>query len=81
MYIPKYFDTLNGRVKAIGNVSEGVGYIMHIKYADNNLMKAEAHTYYWKVHYARLVELKEKYDLAGFLKGRNLCRAGRTELD
>jgi len=71
-YKPEYFDFLNGWVKAIEDASEGAKFGMYINYADPNLTKEEAHTHYWKEHYERLVELKEKYDPGRVFEGPQL---------
>ncbi|KAH8732342.1 hypothetical protein GQ44DRAFT_745576 [Phaeosphaeriaceae sp. PMI808] len=53
---------LNGWVSAIEAGDPGVTHGMYINYADTSLSKDQAHTRYWKGNYAKLVDIKAKYD-------------------
>tara|TARA_R110002003_G_scaffold44_19_gene3430 strand:+ start:8947 stop:9771 length:825 start_codon:yes stop_codon:yes gene_type:complete len=71
-YKPEWMDFMNGWIKAIEDASPGQTFGMYINYADTNLTKEEAHTHYWKDHYAKLVELKERYDPGRVFEGPQL---------
>ncbi|KAK2765985.1 hypothetical protein FQN54_007500 [Arachnomyces sp. PD_36] len=56
------FDFLNGWVDAIQKAQGEETLGMYINYADPTLTADEAHEKYWLGNYARLSELKDKYD-------------------
>jgi FAD/FMN-containing dehydrogenase len=71
-YKPEMMSFLNGWVSAIEAGDPTVKHGMYINYADTNLTKDEAHTRYWKDHYAKLVDLKARYDPKKVFEGPQL---------
>jgi hypothetical protein len=72
VYQPDMFSFLNGWVGAIEAADPQVKHGMYINYADTYLSKDEAHTRYWKSHYTKLVQFKDKYDPKNVFKGPQL---------
>jgi hypothetical protein len=72
VYQPDMFSFLNGWVGAIEAADPQVKHGMYINYADTYLSKDEAHTRYWKSHYTKLVQFKNKYDPKNVFKGPQL---------
>lgn len=71
-YKPEMMSFLNGWVSAIEAGDPGVKHGMYINYADTNLTKSEAHTRYWMDNYAKLVDVKAKYDPKKVIEGPQL---------
>lgn len=61
-YQSSWYPFMGNWVKAIQDASPKSNFGMYINYADTMLSKDEAHKWYWKEHYAKLVDLKTRFD-------------------
>lgn len=53
---------LNNYVKTITDNMNGTKFGAYYGYSDPSLSKSEAHEMYWGAHYAKLKDLKKKWD-------------------
>ncbi|KAH3917616.1 hypothetical protein HBH56_042700 [Parastagonospora nodorum] len=72
VYKPEMMSFLNDWVTAIESGDTLVKHGMYINYADTNLTNSEAHTRYWGKNYAKLVDIKAKYDPKKVFEGPQL---------
>jgi hypothetical protein len=71
-YNSQWFPFMQNWVKAIQDASPKQNFGMYINYADTQLSKDDAHKYYFKEHYSKLVNLKTKYDPSLLFSGPQL---------
>lgn len=67
-----WYPMLQGWVQGIMDAMPTVNFGMYINYADTNLTSDQAHTHYWKDHYAKLVDIKARYDPGKVFEGPQL---------
>jgi len=71
-YKPEMMSFLNDWVSAIESGDALVKHGMYINYADTSLTNSEAHTRYWGKNYAKLVDVKARYDPKKVFEGPQL---------